>query len=125
GRTASLRAAHTGAGAAATIALASVVTLASGGTRPVAGFVGVVTAGVVLLVGSLARRETVDGLAAEIVGAAGMVGGVLLAAPSSVWVGAALTAMVPLLLGASARRDRTFVYGAAAGGAALSATWVW
>ena len=125
GRAASLRAAHAGFGAAATIGLASVVTLASGGPRPVAGFVGVVVAGAVLLVGSLARRDTADGLAVEIVGGVGMLCGALLAVPSRVWVGAALTAMVPLLLGASMRRGRTVIYGAAAGGAALSATWVW
>ena len=125
GRTASLRAAHAGFGAGAAIGLASVVTLASGGTRPVAGFVGVVVAGAVLLVGSLARRDTADGLAVEIVGGVGMLCGALLAVPSRVWVGAALTAMVPLLLGASMRRGRTVIYGAAAGGAALSATWVW
>ena len=125
GRNALLRAAHAGIGGAATIGLAAVAMLAAGSARSSAGFVALVVAGAVLLAGSLARRDTIDGLVVEIVGSAGMVGGVLLAAPSRAWVAAGLTAMVPLFLAASTRRDRTNIYAAAAGAAALGATWAW
>jgi hypothetical protein len=54
-----------------------------------------------------------------------MVAGALLAIPSRPWVAAGLTAMVPLFLAASMRRDRTNVYAATAGAAALGATWAW
>jgi hypothetical protein len=42
-----------------------------------------------------------------------------------VWLAAAFTALVPLLLVASARRSRSLVYGVAASAAALGATWMW
>jgi hypothetical protein len=90
-----------------------------------AAFAGLLVSGAVLLFGSLLRRETADGLVVEIVGAAGMVGGVLLAADSVTWVAAGLTAMVPVLLVASLRRDRTNIYATAAGASALGATWAW
>jgi hypothetical protein len=120
-----LRAAHAGIGSAAAIGLASVAMLASGSARSSAGFVALVVAGGVMLAGSRARRDTLDGLVVEIVGSAGMAAGVLLAIPSPSWVAAGLTAIVPLLLVASTRRDRTNVYAAAAGASALAATWAW
>jgi hypothetical protein len=120
-----LRAAHAGTGALATIVLASVATLAAGSTRPVAAFVGALAAGGVLLVGTFLLPDTIDGLVVESVGGAGIAASVLLAVPSRAWIAAALTAMVPVLLGASARRSRNVVYGVAAGTAALGATWMW
>ena len=125
GRNVWLRATHVGIAATATIGLAMVAMLASGSARPTAAFVGLVVAGVVSITASLGRRGTADGLVGEIVGSAGMIAGVLLALPSLTWVGAGLTAMVPLLLVAGTRRDRTRIYGPAAGVAALGATWVW
>ena len=125
GRQMSLRAAHAGLAALATIALAPVVTLASGGSRPVAGFVGAVVAGMLLLAGTSVRHDTIDGLVVECTGGAGVIFGVLLAVPSLPWMAAALTTMVPLLLTASARRSRNLLYGGAAGAAALGATWMW
>ncbi|MDQ1510479.1 MAG: hypothetical protein QOG50_2323 [Actinomycetota bacterium] len=125
GRNAWLRAAHAGIGAAAAIGLTSVAMLASGSARPSAGFAGLLVAAAVLLVGALARRDTHDGLVVEIVGALGIVGGVLLAVTSATWVAAGLTAMVPALLVASTRRDRTNIYASVAGAAALGATWAW
>ena len=125
GRNASLRSAHAGIGSAAAITLTSVAMLASGSARSSAGFVALVVAGGITLAGSWTRRDTLDGLVVEIVSSAGMVGGVLLAIPSPSWVAAGLTAMVPILLGASVRRDRTAIYGVAAGASALAATWAW
>jgi hypothetical protein len=125
GRNAWLRAAHAGIGAAAAIGLASVAMLASGAAPSSAGFAGLLVAAAVLLIGALARHDTIDGLVVEIVGAVGMVGGVLFAATSPTWIAVGLTAMVPALLVASMRRDRTKIYAAAAGAAALGATWAW
>lgn len=125
GRSAWLRATHAGIGASAAITLAAVSLLAADRARPSAAFAALIVAGVVMVVGSLARKDTADGLLLEIVGTTGMIVGVTLAVPSVTWVGAGLTAMVPLLLVASVRRDRTYLYATAAGGAALGATWVW
>ncbi len=125
GRSGWLRAAHAAIGTSAAITLAAVSMLAGDRTRPSAGFAALIVAGVVMVVGSLARKDTADGPVVEIVGATGMIVGVALALPSVTWVGAGLTAMVPLFLVASVRRDRTYTYATSAGAAALGATWVW
>jgi len=125
GKSAWLRAAHSGIAAAGAITLTSVAMLAAGSALASAAFAGLLVSGAVLLFGSLLRGNTADGLVVEVVGAAGMIGGVLLAADSVTWVAAGLTAMVPILLVASLRRDRTTIYAAAAGASALGATWAW
>ena len=125
GRDRLLRVAHAGAGALATIVLAPVAALAAGSSRPVAAFVGTLVAGGLLLVGTFLRPDTIDGLVVETAGAAGIAATVLLAMPSRPWIAASLTAIVPVLLGASARRGRTVVYGVAASAVALAATWMW
>jgi hypothetical protein len=84
-----------------------------------------VTAGVLLVVGAQARRDTTEGIALEVTGAVGFVGGALLAAQSPVWLAATLTAAVPLLLAASLRGHRSLQYGVVAALAALGATWAW
>jgi hypothetical protein len=111
--------------AALTAALAGVWTAAFDVGSAPAGFAVVVTAGVLVLLGAHMRPRTADGDAIEltcaIVGSVGLV----LAASSTAWVAGALTALVPLMLVASLRRDRAPLYGWVAAVSALAATWAW
>ena len=125
GRVASLRAAHAAVAGTAFSILAAVSTLAAGASLSAAGFAAGVSAAAVLLFGAQARRGTADGVALEVVGGLGILGGVLAASQSLAWVAGTLTAAVPFLLAASLRRHRTIVYGAAAATAALGAIWAW
>jgi hypothetical protein len=112
------------AGATA-ISLAGVATAASGRAPATAGFATVIAAGVVVSVGAHGRWRAPEGLALEIVGAAGLAVGTAIAAQQTRWLAGALTAIVPLLLVAGLRRERTHVYAITAGGAAVGATWAW
>jgi hypothetical protein len=124
-RVPALRAAYAEFGAVATITLTAVIALAGGSSVEAAGFAGAVIAGVLLVVGSQARRDTFDGIALEVAGALGLVGGALLASQSPAWLAGTLTASVPLLLAASLRGHRSKYYGGVAALVALGATWAW
>jgi hypothetical protein len=125
GRVSPLRAAHAALGAAVTATLAAVIALAAGASVPSAGFTAGTVAGVLLLTGSQARRDTADGTALEWVGGLGILVGVVLASHSAAWTAGTCTAVVPLLLAARLRGHRTVLYAAFGAVAALTATWAW
>lgn len=110
---------------ASTAALAGVWTAAFDAGSAPAGFAVVATAGVVIVLGSHVRPGTAEGDAIELTGAIACSVGLVLAASSPAWVAGALTALVPLMLVASLRRDRAALYGCAAAVSALAATWAW
>jgi hypothetical protein len=124
-RVPALRAADAALAALALTGLAAVIALAAGASPQVAGFSGAVVAGGLLVLGSQARRDTIEGIALEVTGAVGMVAGALLAARSPEWLAGTLTVAVPLLAAAGLRGHRTVVYGIAAACAALGAAWAW
>jgi hypothetical protein len=106
------------------IALAGVWTAAIAGQGP-AGFVVVVASGLVLLVGARLRARMPDGYALEVSACISGTAGLMVSAWSIVWLGGAFTALVPVFVIASLRRERTTVYGITACAAALAATWTW
>ncbi len=117
-----LRAAHAALVTAVAITLAGVATSAAGGDRGVAGFA---IACVAIAAGAVGLRQFVSGgSAVESVGAAGLVCGLAIAAPSPVWFATSLTATAVLLTLGALRSDR-HVYAPAALAAALAATWSW
>jgi hypothetical protein len=113
-----------GAGAL-TIALAGVWTAAFDVGPAPSGFAVVAAAGIVILFGTHVRARAADGDALQLTGAMACSVGLILASSSSAWVAGALTALVPLMVGAALRRDRAALYRWAAAGAALAATWAW
>jgi len=125
GRVAPLRAAHAALGAGVIATLGAVIALAAGASLQSAGFTAGTVAGVLVVIGSQARRDTTDGIALEVVGAFGILGGVALASHSAAWVAAIFTAAVPLLLTAGLRRHRSILYAESSAVAALAATWAW
>ncbi|MDQ1535534.1 MAG: hypothetical protein QOF28_3295, partial [Actinomycetota bacterium] len=119
-----VRAAMGGLSGVAAITLAGAATAA--GTNPgPAGFAIVLAAGVVILAGVHARRTAPEGVALEVVGAAGLLVGSAIAAQDTAWLAGSLTTIVPILLVAALRRDLRSAYSIAAGTAAVGATWAW
>jgi hypothetical protein len=90
-----------------------------------AAFISVAVSSALFLLGTLWRRDEGDGQAVEIVGIAGMVLGGAIAAPTVVWLAAALTLAVPVFALAALREERAQAYGAISVGTALGATWAW
>jgi hypothetical protein len=125
GRERLLRSAHAALAGAAAIALAAIVALAADASPPAAAFCAALAAGLVLVIGSQARRDTDDGVTLEVVGLFGLAAGAARAGEAPVWVAATLTAAVPFLLAAGVRRHRTIFYGVGAALVALGATWAW
>jgi hypothetical protein len=125
GRVPSLRAGHASLAAAAAVSLGAIVALAAGASLATAGFGAGCVAGVLLVIGSLARRDTYDGIALEVVGAIGILAGVALAWGSAAWMAGTLTAAVPALSLARLRGHRRVLYAASGAAAALAATWAW
>jgi hypothetical protein len=97
----------------------------AGVAPPAIGFATTAAAGLVLAFGAVARQDAPEGIALETIGVAEMVIGGLIASTSPHWLAATLSIAVPFFVLAALRRDRTLVYGAAAAGAALGATWAW
>ena len=120
-----LRVAYAGVTGLAATALVGVVFASDGLARGPIGFAMAITAGLVLLVGVFGRRDTPDGLALELAGAAGLAVGVGVSSDSSTWLAGTLTATVPMLALGVLRADRRGVDGVAAMLAALAATWAW
>jgi len=125
GRVPTLRAAHAALGAAASVTLGAVIALAAGTSAQFAGFTAATVAGILSVLGSQVRRDVSDGVALEVVGGLGMLGGVILASHSAAWAGATLTAAVPLLFAARLGGHRSVLYAAAGAAAAVGATWAW
>jgi hypothetical protein len=119
--TAEVRASIAAFACAVAITLAGVWTGAAGA----AGFAVAMAAGAALLAGVHLRARTVDGVAVEITAAVGVAIGAAMAAASVAWLAITLTALVPVLLVAALRRERATLYGIAALGAGLGATWAW
>jgi hypothetical protein len=119
-----VRAALGGLSGVAAITLAGAAT-ASGTNPGPAGFAIVLAAGVVILAGVHARRAAPEGVALEVVGAAGLLVGSAVATQDTAWLAGSLTTIVPILLVAALRRDLRSAYSIAAGAAALGATWAW
>jgi hypothetical protein len=124
GRFALLRAAHAVVAAVAAMLLAGVIASAAGGFAPIAGFAAATVAGLTVLVGAHLRRDTVEGVALEVTGVAGIVVSAAVAAPATPWLAATLTLAVPFLLLAGLAHRRV-EYGVLASAAALGATWSW
>jgi hypothetical protein len=110
---------------ATAISFAGVATVASGRSAGCAGFAAALAAGVILLAGVHGRWRVPEGVALEVVGVAGAVVGVSIAAQQPRWLAGTLTATVPILLIAALRRERTVAYSIAAGAVAVGATWAW
>ncbi len=110
---------------ATAITLAGVATAASGTSPATAGFAIALAAGGILLAGVHGPWRASEGAALEAVGAAGFVVGASIAAQRTSWLAGTLTVIVPMLLIAALRRDRTVVYSVAAGAAAVGTTWAW
>jgi hypothetical protein len=109
---------------ACAITLAGAAT-AAGSDPAAAGFAVALAAGVVVLLGVHGRLRMPEGVALEVVGATGVVVGVAITAQSAAWFAGGLTALTPMLLVASVRRERRVLYSVAAGAAAVGATWAW
>jgi len=125
-RSPAARATYAALAAVLGVALTGIATAAAGTSPAAAGFAAALAAGVVVLASvHLLRDEPARGITLEATGAAAAFVSALVAASSTPWLAGALTALVPIALGAALRRDRRVAYGAAAGALALFATWAW
>jgi hypothetical protein len=110
--------------AATAITLAGVATAASGRHPATAGFAIAVAAGFAILGGVHGRWRAPEGAALEVVGTVGFVVGASIAAQQLPWLATTFTMIVPMLLVAALRRERS-AYSVAGGAAAVAATWAW
>jgi hypothetical protein len=110
---------------ASAIALSGIWAVALGVVPVEAGFIVAATAGAIVVLGALGRREAAEGPVLELVGIAGLVVGASMAAPSHTWFAGVLTVALAAFVLAALRRDRTIAYAPAAAATALGATAGW
>jgi hypothetical protein len=93
--------------------------------RGESGLLVVALAASMLLLGTLVRRDNEDGPWLEGVGAVGVGIGLLVAAPATAWLAAALTLMIPVLLLAALDPERAAVYRGVAAATLVGAAGAW
>jgi hypothetical protein len=93
--------------------------------RGESGLLVTALAGSMLLLGTLVRRDDEDGPWVEAVGGAGIVIGLIVAAPATVWLAAALTLTIPALLLAARHPERAAAYRGVAAATTLGAAGAW